>query len=283
MTDNNFIESVAAYFKTDQWQRLMTILNKTDEPIYHVHVYIDTNLNPLCVEQLLKHYFAKAGHPISRKIEIFTSGQIIGSGTIHGVEPKGLPHFDMVFRYSSDLPIKATNKEDNVEFWGKHYMDNFHGQYDLKTTLTPAQEKDVDAYFHSKAWEDYCSLNESSEVVHIHGNVETSIHPDLIRAAGLKAMKQRGWEIDYAVPVAFRMRGQMHGKVVFGGLKPEKMFDIAWGFNPTVTLIPSTKYWLTTDNPTYDARTMREIPLLLKKDNYRLLSLAEMEAVAALV
>ena len=275
-------DEIVAYFQSEQWRRMMEVLKKNDEPVYHVHIYIDTNINPWCMEQLLKLYFAKAGYPVERKVEIFSSGQIIGSGTIHGVEPKGLTHFDMIFRYSDDLAIKPTaNKNPGVEYWGETYMREFHAKYDFKTELSAEQQAEVEAYFKSDAWSDYCRLNESADVVHIHGNVETSVHPLVIREYALKAMKKRGWEIEFAVPVAFAMRGQMHGKVVFGGKTPEKMFDIAWGFNPCVTLIPSTKYWLTTDNPTYDARTMHDLPLLLKRNEYQLLSLAEMESIAA--
>lgn len=282
MGNEKLANEIVAYFKSDQWNALLEILGKKDEPVYHVHIYIDTNVNPWCMEQLMKLYFAKKGHPVERKIEIFTSGQIAGSGTIHGVEPKGMTHFDMIFRHSGDVAVKPTpDRERNVEYWGEKYMKDFHARYDFKTELTPEQKGEVEAYFNSAAWEDYCRLNESPDVVHIHANVETSVHPLVIREYALEAMKKRGWEIEYAVPVAFAMRGQMHGKVVFAGLKPEKMFDIAWGFNPVVTLVPSTKYWLTTDSPTYDARTMRELPLLLKRDDYHLLTLAEMEAIAA--
>jgi hypothetical protein len=277
------IESVAAYFKSEQWNDLLNILNNQDEPIHHIHVYIETKIHPLSLEEIVKGYFKKIGLEIDRKIEIFTSGQVIGSGSIHGIEPKGKPHFDLIWSYSNDELIKPTPKENNVEYWGQKYMDEFHARFDLKTTITEKEEQEIEAYFNSKAWQDYCDLNESPEVVHIHANVETSMHPNLIRAAALKAMEKRGWEIEDAVPVAFQMRGQMHGKIVFLGKNPEKIFDIAWGYNPTVTLIPSTKYWLTTYNPTYDARTMLELPLLLKKDSYVLLSLEEIEEIISLL
>ena len=275
------IESVVAYFKSEQWNNLVNILNKKDESIHHIHAYVETKIHPLSLEEIVRGYFKRIGHEIERKIEIFTSGQVIGSGSIHGIEPKGMPHFDLIWSYSDDALIKPSPKENNIEYWGQTYMDEFHSQYNLKTTLTQKEEQEIEAYFNSKAWDDYCNLNESPEVVHIHANVETSVHPDLIKAAALKAMAKRGWDIEDAVPVAFQMRGQMHGKVVFLGKTPEKIFDIAWGYNPTVTLIPSTKYWLTTENPTYDARTMRELPLLLKKDPYFLLSLAEIEEIVS--
>lgn len=283
MKNQNLIPEIVEYFKSEQWTKLMEILNEKDEHVHHIHIYVDTKLNPWCMEQLLKYYFEKIGHPVERKIEIFTSGQVLGSGTIHGVEPKGLTHFDMIFRYCDDVAIKPTqNGKENVEYWGETYMEKFHAQYNLKTELTEEEQKEVEAYFESDAWKDYVNLNEADHVVHIHANVETSVHPMVIRDYALKAMAKQGWEIDYAVPVAFNMRGQMHGKVVFGGLKPEKMFDIAWAYNPTINLIPSTKYWLTTESPTYDARTMFEIPNLLKKNDFTLLSLEEMEEIARL-
>jgi len=275
------IENVASYFKSEQWNNLMNVLNKTDEHVHHIHVYVETKIHPLSLEEIVKGYFKKNGLEIDRKIEIFTSGQVIGSGSIHGIEPKGKPHFDLIWSYSENELLKPAAKADNVEYWDQKYMDEFHAKYDFKTTLTAEEEKEIEAYFNSKAWDDYCKLNESPEVVHIHANVETSVHPDLIKPYALKAMEKRGWIVEEAVPVAFQMRGQMHGKIVFLGKSPEKIFDIAWGYNPTVTLIPSTKYWLTTENPTYDARTMLELPLLLKKDPYVLLSLEEIEEIVA--
>lgn len=279
MNNKELVKGIEEYFQSEQWSRFMKVLNKKDEPVYHIHIYVDTCLNPWCLEQVVKNYFAKIGHPVERKVEIFTSGQIAGSGTIHGIEPKGLTHFDLLFRYCEDAVIKPTpGRKEDVEYWGEKYMDWFLGQYDFKTELTPEEEKEVEAYFESSAWEDYCNLNESEQVVHIHGNVETSVHPLVIREYALNAMKKRGWEIEFSAPVAFAMRGQMQGKVVFGGKTPEKMFDIAWSYNPTVTLIPSTKYWLTTENPTYDARTMAEIPVMMQKYNWKMLSLADLEA-----
>lgn len=282
MTEKKIFDEIVDYFKSEQWMRMMNTLNNKEDKANHVHIYIDTNINPWCMEQLLKSYFAKIGHPIHRKIEIFTSGQVSGSGTIHGIEPEGMPHFDMIFRYSKDRAIKPTeNRDHNVEYWGDKYMEEFHLKYPFKTKLREDEKSEVEKYFSSDAWKEYCRLNESPEVVHIHANVETSIHPLIIREYALKAMEKQGWKIEYSVPVAFAMRGQMHGKIVFAGIKPEKMFDIAWGYNPVVILIPSTKYWLTTENPTYDARTMHEIPNLLKSNEYILLSIKEMEEVAS--
>lgn len=282
--DAQTTRQIADYFDSEQWRELVRVLDQEDEEIYHAHIYVDTQLNPLSMEELVKKYFEKLGRPVHRKIEIFTSGQIAGRGTIHGIEPEGYTHFDLLFGYSEDLPIKpAADKSPNVEYWGEQYMRDFHALYPFATELTADQVVEVERYFESDAWADYVRLNESDDVVHIHANVETSIHPEIIQKYALEAMAKAGWEIEYSCPVAFEMRGQMAGKLVFAGLKPEKMFDIAWQYNPTVTLIPSTRYWLTTESPTYDARTMREVPQLLKRHNFRLLSTAEIEEISALM
>lgn len=281
--EQDLIETVAAYFLSDHWKKAIEVLSISDEPIYHAHVYIETQIHPMSLEEIVKGYFAKIGRPVHRKIEIFTSGQVADSGSIHGIEPEGMPHFDLLWKYSPDTVIGPAKREHNVEYWGKRYMDDFYKKYPFKTSLTGEEQAELEAYFETAAFRKYCELNEHRDVVHIHANVETSVHPDLIRAAALKAMARRGWEIEEAVPVAFQMRGQMHGKVVFIANRPEKIFDIAWAFNPAVTLIPSTRYWLTTESPTYDARTMHELPLLLKRDPYRLLSLREIEAVIATI
>jgi len=279
----NLVETIASYFRSEHWQQALAVLSIADEPVYHAHVYVETQIHPLSLEEIVKGYFAKIGRPVHRKIEIFTSGQVADSGSIHGIEPKGMPHFDLLWKYSRDALLAPARREHNVEYWGQKYMDQFYTKYPFKSELNADESAELDAYFESAAFQKYCELNEHPDVVHIHANVETSAHPDLIRAAALKAMAKRGWDIEEAVPVAFQMRGQMHGKIVFLGHTPEKIFDIAWAFNPAVTLIPSTRYWLTTENPTYDARTMHELPLLLKRDPYRLLSLQEIEAIVAAI
>jgi hypothetical protein len=279
----NLIETVAGYFRSEHWARALEVLSISDEPIYHAHVYVETQIHPLSLEEIIKGYFGKSGKSVHRKIEIFTSGQVADSGSIHGIEPEGMPHFDVLWKYSPDALLAPARREHNVEYWGQKYMDQFYAKYPFKTEVNSEQEAELEAYFESAAFKKYCELNEHPDVVHIHANVETSVHPNLIRTAALKAMAKRGWDIEQAVPVAFQMRGQMHGKIVFLGSTPEKIFDIAWAFNPAATLIPSTKYWLTTENPTYDARTMHELPLLLKRDPYRLLSLREIEAIVAAI
>lgn len=283
LDESQLIETVASYFRSEHWNRALEVLSIKDEPIYHAHVYVETQIHPMSLEEIIKGYFQKTGRPVHRKIEIFTSGQVADSGSIHGIEPEGMPHFDFLWKYSPSAILGPAPRAQNVEYWGQTYMDGFYKKYPFQKDLTAEQHAEIGAYFESAAFRKYCELNEHPDVVHIHANVETSVHPDLIRTAALEAMKKRGWEIEEAVPVAFQMRGQMHGKIVFIGNTPEKIFDIAWCFNPAVTLIPSTRYWLTTEDPTYDARTMRELPLLLKRDPYRILSIRQIEAVIAAI
>lgn len=283
MSNTNVVQSLTTYFKSEHWGQLMEILNKKDETVNHAHIYVDTSLNPISLEEVIKTYFKKIGHPIERKIEIFTSGVDLTAGTIHGIEPKGLPHFDLLWHYSAETVLGPDPKKTKVEYWGDKFMTEFYSKFPFNTNPNEKEQQEIEAYFSSQAWEKYCELNEDPQVVHIHANVETSVHPELIRNAAIKYMKQRGWEIEKDEPVAFSMRGQWHGKIVFLGNKPEKIFDIAWMYNPLVTLIPSTKYWLVTENPAYDARTMHDLPLLLKKDNYQQLSLRQIEEFASLL
>ncbi|WP_417722339.1 hypothetical protein [Salipiger sp.] len=273
------IEEIAAYFRSPHWLDAVKAMAEPDEELYHAHLYIRTQIHPLSLEEIVKGWFARNGMPVHRKIEIFTSGQVHDAGSIHGIEPQGLPHFDLLWQWAPDRLIEPAPRAENFEVWGERYMEAFLAKFPLRTEATDQDRAELDAYFASPAWAKYCELNEHPDVVHIHANVETSLHPSIIREAALKAMAARGWEVEHAVPVAFNMRGQMHGKVVFIANKPEKIFDIAWCYNPTVGIIPSTRYWLTTESPTHDARTMHELPLLLKRNPYRFLSLAEIEAV----
>lgn len=233
------VETVAAYFRSAHWNKVIEALQIDSEPVYHLHAYIETQIHPMSLEEIVKGYFARIGRPVHRKIEIFTSGQVADSARSTASSRRGC-RISTCSGSIRPTPDQARRALDNVEWWGASYMKEFYAKYPFVTEMTPDAQKQVDAYFAGPAWGRYCDLTEHRDVVHIHANVETSLHPDLILKPALAAMKKRGWDIHEVVPVAFQMRGQMHGKLVFIADKPEKIFDIAWCFNPTVALIPST-------------------------------------------
>lgn len=275
---DRIVDEVSTYFRGEDWRRAVDVLHERDERIHHAHVYVDTNIHPLSLEEVVQAYFAKIGRPIARKIEIFTSGQDATKGTIHGIEPEGMPHFDLLWGYSEDVALRAARTGDTLESWGDGFMGRFIGQFPFRHPGA-SDEADMAAYFAGPIWRRFCAFVEDDAVVHAHANVEMSIHPDAVRDAALAVMREHGWDVEKAEHVAFKMRGQWQGKIVFMGWAPEKIFDIAWMYNPAVSLIPSTRYWLMTEYPEFDVRTMAEIPLMLKKNRYHTLSRNQIERI----
>lgn len=157
-------------------------------------------------------------------------------------------------------------------------MEDFYAKFPFRSA-TAADDKAMDAYFNGPVWKRFYDIVEDERVVHAHANVETSIHPKQIAVRALAEMRAHGWNVEKVVPVAFNMRGGWQGKLVFLAHEPEKIFDIAWMYNPLVELVPSTRYWLMPETPHFDIRTMDEVPLLLKKNPYRLLRTAQVEQI----
>lgn len=274
---NDDVQRVAEYFNGEHWRRVLDVLEERDGPITHAHAYIDTCIHPMSLDEVIGRYFAKHGKPLHRRTEIFTSGQHSDKGSIHGIEPKGQPHFDLLFGYTDEVAIRPSKGTD-LESWSEAFMDDFYAQYPFREP-TAQDLQSIDDYFASETWERFYDIVEDHRTVHAHANVETGIHPRHIAKVALDRMAARGWNIDKVVPVAFKMRGLWHGKLVFLGNSPEKVFDIAWMFNPVVGLVPSSRYWLLTETPQYDVRTMDEVPLLLKSNDYRMLSTSDIEAI----
>jgi len=272
------IQETVAYFKGDQWRRLLDVLEERDGPVSHAHIYVDTHLHPLSIDEIVSGFFAKRGKPLERRTEIFTSGQHADKGSVHGIEPKGQPHFDLLFGYTKESAIQPSKVADDVESWSLAFMNGFYAKYPFRQP-SDADKKGVEAYFDSKVWKKFYDIVEDDRVVHAHANVETSIHPSYIADVAMARMRAHGWNVDKVVPVAFSMRGQWQGKLVFLAHEPEKIFDIAWMFNPTVDLIPSTRYWLMPETPHYDIRTMDEVPQLIKKNEYTLLRTKQIEQI----
>jgi hypothetical protein len=267
---SDMVEEIVTYFKGEQWSRVLDVLEERDGPVSHAHVYVDTYIHPLSLDEIVAGFFAKRGVPLERRTEIFTSGQHSDKGSVHGIEPKGQPHFDLLFGYTRDAAIRPSKVKDDVESWSFAFMEEFYAQYPFRTP-DAANFENMEGYFNSAVWKKFYEIVEDDRVVHAHANVETSIHPKFIAEMALRHMRSHGWKIDKVVPVAFSMRGQWQGKLVFLAHEPEKIFDIAWMYNPVVDLIPSTRYWLLPETPHYDIRTMAEVPQLIKANPYVML------------
>ena len=128
-------------------------------------------------------------------------------------------------------------------------------------------------------------LDERDELVlqeattHFHFNVETSIHPDIIRKFAEEALAEQRWKIDYVCPNVYLVKGVYHGKLVFMGRDPEEVYDIGWKFNPDTIVKPTDHPWMFPERIGYDVMTSEEFQEELNQDPYEKLTTEEVSAV----
>ena len=92
-------------------------------------------------------------------------------------------------------------------------------------------------------------------MVHFHANVETSIHPDLIKEATMELIEKEGWTNQIVVHCIFYPNKDWKaGKVCFLMSDPMFNFDIAWDYNKDALIRPSRKYFITNIRPDFDLR-----------------------------
>jgi hypothetical protein len=271
------IDRIREYWKSDHWQRFLHFLQEKDgEKVYHIHHWVDTSLHPESLLLALQFYFARQGWEIDREIDTYVlSPRPIAA--IHGVCAKGLPHFDLNFRYRPDVvlaPMPADGVKDNCQAWGESYMKKFHSQFHFRS-VGPQEQEAIEAWFHSAHWDRACRHCEDPRVVHIHVNVVTSVHPDTITEAAKRAFKKEGWTLWDYTPCIFDVRGVTTGKIVYMLSYPQQIFDICWRFDPDVILAPSPKPFMLTD-PEFDVRTQDDLPAFLASGNWMKLSRAEL-------
>jgi hypothetical protein len=271
------IEGIRKYWRSEHWQRFLHFLQEKDgEKIYHIHHWIDTSVHPESLQIALQYYFAKQGWEIDREIDTYVLYPK-PVATLHGVCAKKLPHFDINFRYRSDVVLAAmdTNyREDNCEAWGESYMKQFYSQFNFRP-VGPKEEDAIEAWFRSPHWDRACAHCEDPKVVHIHVNVETSVHPEAIIQAAFRAFKREGWTLWDYTPCIFDVKGVTTGKIVFMLSYPQQIFDICWRYNPEVVLAPSTRPFMLTD-PEFDVRTQADLPAFLAQGEWAKLSRAEL-------
>lgn len=264
------VEGIREYWRSDHWQRFLHLLQEEDgEHIYHIHHSVDTCVHPESMMLALQFYFARQGWEIDREVDVFALSPK-PMGTLHGVCPKGMPHFDFIWRYKPEVvlaPMAPDGTKENLSAWGENYMREFYSKFPFRS-VGSKEEAEIEAWFRSPQWERACKLVEDPKVVHVHANVVSSVHPDAVAAAALRAFKREGWTVWDYEPCAYDVRGVMTGKTVFMLSYPQQVFDIAWRFDPDVVLGASPKPFMFDDDPWFDWRTQDDMPKLLALGDY---------------
>jgi len=280
MDQRSLIEQVRDYFVTsDHWRRLVSLLQDPEPRKAHVHAYVYTTIHPDSLETIIRRYFASRGWPIVRRINRIRPKP--GIKALHGIEPQDRVHWDLHWLYKQDVglaPAHGVENDNNLLSWNRCYIDDFYSRFSFRE-VGPAEEDALRAYFASNHFEHGLDIAARQNVPHVHINVETSIHPDIIGRFALKALDRRGWSVYYLCPNVYLLDDQYVGKVVCMGRDPEKVYDIGWQFNPDVVIRSATSTWLFPDRIGYDVMTTEQFEQELAQDEYITLTDDEIDAV----
>ena len=245
LSKTEVIEEVKSYFtSSDQWRRLVSALQEPDPQNAHIHLYLRNSIHPKSLEEIVRGYFEIMGWPISRKIDWLGPDPV--KMAFHGVLPEGKVNTDIFWFFDPLVgvrPAEGGEEGSNLLIWGKHYMDAYYKKFPFRE-VSLDDKKALGVYFNSSHWQDGLSLVVEPDTVHLHINVESSIHPDEIKRYALESLEAQGWKVDYVSPNVYHVREVIRGKLVFLCREPEKIFDIGWKFNPEVVIKPASEPWI---------------------------------------
>jgi len=274
------VRDLTNYFRSsDQWMRLLMMLQDPDPRNAHIHLYMETCVHPTSLQKIVEGFFEIVGWPSDRKIDWLTPKK--GMGSLHGIEPKGKPHFDIFWVYNKDAaiqPMEGGEGGNNLLGWNRWYIETFYKNYPFRRA-TAADEKALEQYFKSDHWEKGLEYVKRPNTRHFHFNIETSIHPEDIRRHAVPALNSRDWEVFYVCPNVFMVKGEYRGKLVFLGKKPEEVYDIGWKFNPNVSIKPAEEPWNFPKPIGYDWLTWEMVEEELNAHPYIQLDEADIQAV----
>ncbi len=280
MDRKSLVNEIRGYFQgSEHWRRLVAYIQDPDPRNAHVHSYVYTSVHPDSLEKLLRLYFAAHGCPVTRTINRIRPRS--GILALHSIEPKGKAHFDFHWVYKEGAGIKPAHGVEggsNLLLWNRVYIEGFYGRFPFRAVGSQEREA-LRQYFRSEHWQNGLEIAERPDVPHMHFNVETSVHPDVIGQYALEALQEKGWSVDYLCPNVFLLGDMYIGKVVFMGRKPEKVYDIGWKFNPGAIIEPTNHHWMYPERIGYDVMTSDEFRQELSQHPYVDLTTEEVSAV----
>ena len=274
MEKEKAIEGVIAYFRSDQWRRLWAMLvQDTDPRRTHAHVYAETCVDPGALQRIIEGHLAQLGRPIARRIDVMAPKA--GMGSLHGVEPKGLAHFDWNWFFNPEVALAGTQGGEkgesgcNLLGWNGTYIEEFYSGFPFRSA-GPRDEDALRAFFKSDYWHDGLAACTRPDTNHGHINCYTSIHPGTIRLFAEESLREKGWEIYYTCPNVYLVDGQYTGKLVFMGKKPEAVYDLGWKFKADTVIGEVNDHWVFADQVNYDIWTQAMVDPVLAQPYLKL-------------
>jgi hypothetical protein len=273
MTELDCVQGCATYFRSHQWRHLSELLARVGQR-GHIHLFVNTSLHPRSLERLVKGCLELQGRPVDRGNEVLSPRP--GWGTLHGIHPRGTPHFDMNWRFRQGVVLEPLEEADgeqgqNILFWDEAFMDVVYRMYEWRPAGA-AETRALEAYVDSPHWHGGFDLIRDPAIVHIHVNVETSIHPRVLERFAAQAIARKGWRLHRIVPNVFRSQGVYYGKLMFLFEEPEYSFDMSWIYSPDVVLAPCRHQIFPAGDPQYMIVSAAGLDELLARDPHRILS-----------
>ena len=242
MQKKHVIEEVISYFETNQWQDVVNVIQERD--MNHMHVYVDMSLHPFSFAKVVKGFFHKQGWELYKPIDHLTNKP--GHTSLYGIDLGDRANFEIYCRLKSDtalspMPPALGERGANLRVWTPDDIKRFEEQYEWRD-LDPIDKAEVVEFFKSsKHWERLREYVTDPDIVHVHCNVETCVHPSVLRSNALQDLYGRGWKVEHAIHCVFNGGGDDIGKIIFLGTEPELTYDIAWYHNSDVLLQPNTQ------------------------------------------
>lgn len=238
------IDGCIEYFRSNQWKDLIQLVQERE--MNHLHIFVDSCLDPhTSLTPLVRGYLARRGWDSDRTTMSLTNKK--GQATLYGFYMPDKVHFDMMERFTTDtvlapMPADQGERGGNLRVWWNYDVVRFEEQFDWRTSLTPAEEKELEAFFVSgKHWNKALEHVLDPDIMHVHCNVETSIHPLILRKFGMRDIARRGWKIAHCFNSMFNGGGYDSGKIIFMGTDPERTYDIAYYYNKNVFIQTNTQ------------------------------------------
>lgn len=279
MDQSALVEQIKEYLAdSDHWRRLVAAIQDPDPRNAHVHSYVYTSVHPDSLEALLRGFFKRRGWPIVRRINRIRPRP--GVLALHGIEPEGKVHWDFHWLYKGNVglaPAHGVENGSNLLVWNRAYIDEFYKEFPFRH-VDSDEKQELDDYFVSDHWQSGLEMVARPNVPHMHINVETSVHPEIVGQHALDSLHERGWEVHYLCPNAYMLHNQYVGKVVFMGKEPEKVYDIGWQFNPNVVIRPAETTWLFDERVGYDVMTSEQFDDEVAQNEYTRLTEYEIDA-----
>ncbi len=243
MDRKRIIQETIEYFRSPQWRDIVQVVQERD--MNHMHVYVDTSLDLRdSLRPLVKGSFQRRGWEVYRDIDIMADKP--GRAALYGINLEDKINFEIYCRLTADavlapMPPALGERGGNLRVWTERDIRRFHEQFRWRE-LSPAEETEVADFFtHGKHWQRALDYVVDPDVMHVHCNVEASVHPDVLRKCALQDLATRGWTVKHAIHSIFNGGGYDSGKVIFLGLKPPRTYDIAYYYNPNVLLQVNTQ------------------------------------------